>query len=96
VNGVAVASERADLNVILFEGCDKLVELLFVSEKLCGIAVCLTGISAGTDLNGVNAKSRNDLESLVERLCAVKVSKYAEFHNKNLRKCINGVNSSDI
>ena len=69
--GVSVASERADFNVVLFEGSNEFVIFFLVCKKLCGVAMSLSGVSARADLYGVNAKSRNDSERLVKRLLCI-------------------------
>ena len=81
MKGVSVCCKSADLNDILLEGCNELLILLLICKKLSRVSMCLSGITARTDLNGVNAKTRKYLQGLLKRLCAVKISKYTQFHN---------------
>ena len=66
VNGVSMACESADLNVVFFECCNELVVLFLIGEKLCGVAGSLSGITARTDLDSVNAERGDYFESFIE------------------------------
>jgi hypothetical protein len=49
-------------------------------EELLGIAMCLAGISAASDLNGINAECFKFCKCLIKGEACEEVSKYAEFH----------------
>ena len=47
------------------------------------------GISAGSQLDGMNAESGQNLQGFVKRLRAVEIGKYAEFHGtKTFLSCV--------
>ena len=56
MNGVAVTAECADFHIILFDCCDKLVELVLIIEKRLWIAMCISGEAAAAKLDHLNAE----------------------------------------
>ena len=71
MHGVAVASQRANADVVFCKRGDKLVILGRVCKQLRGVAMCLTGITARTKLYGVYAKTCDDPERLVQSFLSV-------------------------
>ena len=73
VEGVTVSGQSANRDVVLLQGGDELVVLGGVGQELLGVAVSLTGITAGAQLHRVNAQAGEDLQGLLQGLGAVQV-----------------------
>ncbi len=52
---VSVAGQRADLNIVFFEGIYELFEGRLVGQQFGRVAVLLSGVSAGADFNRADA-----------------------------------------
>ena len=79
--GVAVGGKSADLHLILLQRGDEGVVLGGIGKQLLRVAMCLSGIAAGTQLDGVDTKTGQDLQCLLQRLLTVEIRKNTQFHN---------------
>ena len=76
MHGISVYRQRTNGNVIFFEGIDESIVLCFVCKELGRVALCFSGVTARTQLNGMYAEGGEGLQSLFERLVVVKIRQY--------------------
>ena len=67
MNGIAVTAQRTDFHIILFNRCNKLVELFLIVEKCLGIAVCVSREAAAAKLDHLNAERFEIFKCLLKR-----------------------------
>ena len=77
MNGGAVAGQSADLKTVVLDGSHKLLECLFIVEKLFGVSVSVTGVTATADLDHIATDGLEILTSLCKRHIAHKCGENA-------------------
>ena len=77
MNGVSVYGKRTNIDVMSFKGRLEFFESLFVGEKLCGVAVVLTVVTAASHFYSLDSESLRLSERIVKRNVHKKVCKYA-------------------
>ena len=91
MNCVTVACKSCKLDIVLLKCINEFRKSLLVCKKLLGVAMSLSGESAGSDLYSLNAESLKLCESFIKCEICIKVCKYTKFHNYYFAFFINKV-----
>jgi hypothetical protein len=80
---IAVATERADDELPLFDRVSKRLQLLRIGEEHRRIAVRVPGIGSGTNLDRFDAQPDDVVESFLEGLAAEEHRKDPNLHSSS-------------
>ncbi len=76
VQSVSVSGKRANGDIISFKSFHKCIKFCIVDKKLRRVALCRTGVSAGSKLNGVYAERGQCLQSLFQGFVVIQICQY--------------------